>query len=483
MTRWSFVLLAVLSAAAFGCRDKEAQEQAERQKRLLEDQTYPVTFTEPKIEDINVTLEVSGPLKSLDEVQVGAETAGRLTMVAVSDGSPVRAGQVIARVDSVALSLQVQRAEAALARAKSLRAQAEQQAKMSPKSTAAAIQQAEAALAQAQANLRLVRAGARTQDVERAKEQVNAAKATMEKRRTDFERMEELFKQEVISRSELEQAEWAYKTALADYRAALEALEALQEGSRPEEIERAEEAVRQAEAGVRAARANADIDNVRREQLREANAAVQEAAAALASAKKQLADAQVISPITGYVVGRPAQVGQVVAPGTPIARIVSLNSVYFEAKIPEMEVANVSAGQPVEVTVDALPDQKFSGTVAAVTPQADDLGRLFSARIAVENGRGLLKPGMFGKGRIITKRVRGATLVPTDAIRTENGEHFVFVAKNGKAKKVEVRIGLTQDGYTQLLDYNETEKLILGGKDMLTDGAAIREDTRQAGEK
>lgn len=483
MIRWSFILLAILSVVASGCRDKEAQEQAERQKRLLEDQTVPVTFTEPKIDDLSIALDVSGPLKSLDEVQVGAETAGRLTMVAVNDGSPVRAGQVIARVDSVALSLQVQRAEAGLARAKSLRAQAEQQAKMSPKSTEASIQQAEAALAQAQANLRLVRAGARTQEIERAKEQVNAAKATMEKRRMDYDRMQELFNQEVISRSELEQAEWAYKTALADYRAAVEALDALQEGSRPEEIERAEEAVRQAEAGVRAARANADIDNVRREQLREANAAVREAEAALASARKQLADADVISPITGYVVGRPAQVGQVVAPGTPIARIVSLNSVYFEAKIPEMEVAKVSTGQQVEVTIDALPDIKFTGTVAAVTPQADDLGRLFSARIAVENGRGLLKPGMFGKGRIITEQVRGATLIPTDAIRTEGGKHFVFVAENAKAKQVEVRIGLTQDGYTQVLDYNESGKLILGGKDLLTDGAAIREDTAQAREK
>lgn len=476
--------ITILAAAILmaGCPDRQAQKEAAIQKQLLSDTIVPVTFVEPRIDSVDSGIDINGPLKTLDEVVVGARASGKLTFVSVQDGTPVRAGQTIAQVDSSQLYAQLQQAQAGVAAAESALSQARIQARVTPEQSAAAVRQAEAALAQAKSQLQLVRKGARDQERAQAKERVNSAESAMKKAKTDLDRAKRLYQENAIALIEVESAQLQYDTALANYRSAVEAYDMIVEGARPEEIRVAEDAVRAAEEQLRSAKANALLDAVAQERVLQAQASVRQAEAQVRLIRQQIADTSVVSPIDGYVSGIPAKTGQVVAPGTPIARVVGLNSVYFEGMIPEKEIKRVKVGQSAIVRVDAIPDREFVGTVIAIRPEADDLGRLFAARIAVQSGNGNLLPGMYARARITLATESNAILIPRDAVKSVEDKHFVFVASGDKAKRVEVTLGIAKDGWIQVFGLSPSEKVILAGKETLNDGDSIREDRISKGE-
>lgn len=471
----TYLLIAAPLVFALGCADKEALKQAKVQQQLLADKTVPVTFVTPKVTTVEATLEVNGPLKSLDEVQLGARVPGRLIMVAVKDGSPVRRGQVIARVETADIMQQIQQAQAAVAVAESARQQAIINARISPQQTAAAIRQARAALSAAKAKLSMTRKGARSQERQQARERVTLAKATLDKRKIDLERAKTLYANDAIAKSEVDAAQWQYDSALADYRSALEALSLVEEGARPEEISQAQDAVQQAEEQLRSAIANSMTDDIRRQQVQQAEGQLRQARASLRLAQMQLVDTAIVSPVDGYVSGKAAQVGQVMSAGTPVATVVSLSGVYLEGQIPEKEMPNVAVGQSAEVRLDAWPGKVFHGSIVAIRPSADSLGRLFAARIAINDSKAL-RPGMFGKAKILLATIRDAVMVPIDAVLTQNNKAYVYVANGQVAKRIEVRLGKTQNDWVQVMGLAPSQKVILRGKDSVLDGSQIRED-------
>ncbi|MCH8273279.1 MAG: efflux RND transporter periplasmic adaptor subunit [Armatimonadetes bacterium] len=471
-----YPLLIIGLAALAGCPDKEAQEQARVQLALLKDQTIPVTFVEPRVQSFNVEVEVSGPLNTPHEIELGANVPGRLVLVTVKDGSPVKSGQLIARVQTVELQAQVRQASAAVERAERARVQAEKQARMTSDQTEARIRQAEAALSVAEASRELVRKGPREQEIRQAEEQVNAEKARAKKAEADLKRMRRLFDQDAVAKSDVDAAQLEFDTARADLRGAEEALDALEEGARPEEIRQADEAVRQAEEQVNVAKTDRALYEIRDEQVAGAAAALREAEALLERAQMQLADASIYSPVDGYVSGPPAQVGAVVMPGTPVATIIALEGVYLEGQIPEREIARINVGQSATVTVDAFPGVLFDGKIAAIRPSADPLGRLFGARIQVDDTTGRLRPGMFGRAKIVVERIENAVMVPSDALHREGDTNHLFVADGNRARRIEVELGATHDDWTQVYDLSPDSKVILGGTDVVSDGASIREE-------
>ncbi|MFN8139966.1 MAG: efflux RND transporter periplasmic adaptor subunit [Fimbriimonadales bacterium] len=472
----TIALIAPLFLLLIGCADKAAQKEAKTQSELIADQSQRVTFTQPTIEPIESLLEIHGSFEAMQSVAVGAKVAGRVTLVTVSDGSPVRRGQTIAMVDTTSLMAEVQRAQAGVDAALSAKLQAQTQAAMSPEQTQAAIKQAEAGLKAARARLDLVRKGPREQEKRSAQDRVNAAKSAMEKAKADLERFRKLYEQDAVAKADLDAAQLAYDTALSNYQTALEMLDMTLEGSRPEEIRQAEEAVTQASEQLRNARASSMMDSVRKQQVVQADAQLREARARLTQARQALSDASIVAPVDGFVSGRPAQVGQVVSPGTPVAQIVSLNGVYLEGQIPEGEIAKVTTGLQVRVNVASYQDKTFEGTVVAVRPVADSLGRLFTARIAVNDPSKLLRPGMFADASLVLGRTDDAILLPVDAIISKENKAYVFVDSGGKAKRIEIKTGANKDGKVQVFDLSPNEKVVLKGKDLLTDGTVIKED-------
>jgi RND family efflux transporter MFP subunit len=470
------VLLLATMFYFIGKPNKREQAEAAAQQKIISDATVPVTFTKPVVRTLQANLTLNGPIRTLGEVDLGAEIGGRIVMVTVQEGSRVRAGQVVARVDSATIMEQIRQAQGQVSAALSAKQQASISAQISPQQSMAAIRQAEAALGQARASLDLVRAGARTQEVARAREQVTSTKAAMDKAKVDLDRAKRLFAGDAISRADVEAAQLAYGSALGNYRSAVESLDLLVEGARPQEIRQAEEGVRQAEEQLRLARANSVTDDIKRQQVQQADAQLQQAQAQLRMARVQLSNTSVVSPVDGYVTGKPIKAGQVVSPGTPVATIVSLDGVYFEGQVPETEIANVKVGQSASVTLDAVPGRTFAGTIVAIDPKAESLGRLFAARIAINNAGSIVKPGMFGKAILRLRNIPNAVTLPLDAIRKSGEKSYVFVKNGDTAKRIEVRIGHQEGNTVQVLGLVANSEVVLRGKDLVEDGSKIRED-------
>jgi HlyD family secretion protein len=470
------VALLALMFYFIGKPNVQQQKEAAAQEAAVSDTTVPVTFIKPTIEPMTVELTLNGPIRTLDDVDIGSKLAGRIVSVSVQEGSTVRAGQVLARVDSASLTQQIMQAQAGVAAALSAKQQAAIQAQVSPQQSMAAIRQAEAAVAQAQAQLDLVQAGARSQDVARFRETVNSAKSALDKAKVDLDRAKKLYAGDAISKADVDAAQLGYDTTLSTYRSALEAYDAIVEGARPQEIRQAQEAVRQAQEQLRLARANAVNDDIKKQQVTQADAQLRQAQATLRLAQQQLSEASIVSPIDGYVTGKPAKVGQVVSPGSVVASIVSLSGVYFEGQVPETEIANVQVGQTATITLDAIPGRTFTGSIIAIDPKAESLGRLFAARIALQSPGNVVKPGMFGQAVLRLKSIPNAVTLPLGAIKKEGDKSYVFTKNGEVARRMQVQIGHQEGEVVQVVGLPANVEVILGGKDLVQDGSKIRED-------
>ena len=389
----------------------------------------PVETAQVVIGDIERTVEVTGDINALIKAPLSAKIPGRIAQVFFREGDRVWKGTVVAVLDQQDAMANLRQAQAVLDAARTRLSQAITNAKVTKIQTDAAIEQAKAALEAAEARLAVVKKPARTQEELVAMNNVASAKANLDNARANFERHEKLLKEGAIPQSAYDVAKAQYLVAQAQYKSAREQLSLIQEGGRKEDIRQAEAQVASAREQLRTAKANAAQNLVRQEDVKQAKAAVQQAEAALALAQQQLTYTFVRSPIDGEIASRLAEPGQVVGAGQPIAEVVNLASVYFKGEISEKELAGIRVGQPVQVRVDAFPGRVFRGKVDKIFPTASTQSRSFPVRIRIDRTNGLIKPGMFARGSIITRVDRNVVLVPKDAVEDRRGVKMVFVLK------------------------------------------------------
>jgi len=473
--------LQMLAAAALvvgfaGCVDREAQGQAKRTKALIEDPTIPVKVHEATAKNIADEMEITGQVATSSDVSIGARTSGRLVAVFVRNGDSVAAGQVIAEQETTILRASVSQAQSQLNAARSQLQQAISNAKIAPQRSATAVASAQAALRSARAQLDKAKSGARGEEVKQAEAQVKSARFNMETARKEMERQKSLFESGAVPKTRVEAAENAYQGALSQYETALENLRMRQSWTRPEDIRTAEEQVRQAEEGVRSAQANQRLDVTLDQQVDTARANVRAAEATLDIARKNLADAQIRSPFAGRISGNPVQPGTFLAPGSPVARLIGQEGIYFEGEVPESKVAALSPGKPVRVTIDAIPSRTWGGTVASVSPSGDEVGRIFRVRIQLAGDIDEVKPGMFARGTVTLTTIEGATVVPASSILRDEDKAYVFVVEGDTAKRIDVLLGLRSNGDVQVTNLPAGAKVVIDGQSQLSSGAKVRID-------
>lgn len=144
-------------------------------------------------------------------------------------------------------------------------------------------------------------------------------------------------------------------------------------------------------------------------------------------AQQRLDDARVVAPVMGTIIEKPVALGQViqsgtsaVGGGTTIVRMADLTKVRARALVNETDIGRVQPGQEATVIVDAFPDRPFAGTVEKIEPQAvvQQNVTMFPVLISLENREGLLLPGMNGEVSIISDRRENVVAVPNEAIRS-----------------------------------------------------------------
>ena len=296
----------------------------------------------------NAFLKVSGNIEAT-EVNVGFKVSGRIVSLSVQEGDWVERGKVLAKLDDEDL---LQR-----------------------------LALAQATLRSAQARLDKLLAGSRPEEIREAEAILQQAQFDLENKRTHYERMKTLFERGVVPKETLDNAETGFKVAGAALQRARENYQLVKKGPRKEDIE-------------------------------DGRAQVEQAKASLQLIETQLGYTTLYSPLSGVVLVKSGEVGEVVNPGTPILTLADIENVWLKAYIPEADLSRVKWGQEVSVTNDLKPQKIYKGKISFISSQAEFTPKqiqtekervtlVYRIKIDIPNPEKELKPGMPADGRIL----------------------------------------------------------------------------------
>ncbi len=438
--------------------------------------------------DVQDTLSVDGSLVLPEGAssKLAPGVAGRLLEVRVKEGDRVAAGQLLARIDTRALVAQSQSAAAGAASASATATQTDLALRAAQADQASGVQAARLALDvavadgrstvdQAAVELRRLRAGARPQEIAQAQQGVDQARIARDKARLDADRDARLLKEGLVAGSQADASAAALRTAESALRSAQSSLDLVEAGNRPEDVRAGE--IRLASARQLAAKR---IDQARA-ALRQAEsgrlgvaAKGQEAAAARLAAQQKAADARAAaagiatgelrSPVTGYVVRRYLNVGDVADTTTPVLAVSATRpGADFVGSVSPGEASGIVPGMAVLLG-------ELGGRVASVG-EADPATGLAPIRAHLS---GVAKAGGFATVRIVRSTLRGAAVVPKGAVLSREGKDVVFVAKDGTAHLTEVELGPEGNGLVAVRKgVSPGQKVVVLGGHELSDGAKV----------
>jgi membrane fusion protein, multidrug efflux system len=262
-------------------------------------------------------------LVTTDDAYVGAKSAtlspkvsGYLAELAVEDNAQVAAGDVIARIDAGDYQLAVANARDQIG---------VQQATIDRLGRQTTAQEAA---------------------VDQAKAQLASANAGATRAQLELQRQKDLATRQINSRQALEQAEANAEQAVASVQAA--------------------------QAAIAAASANVDVLKAQQEEARRT---LEQYRTALAKAERDLSFTVIKAPFAGVIGNRAVQVGDYVQPTQRLASLVPMDAVFIDANFKETQLAGLKPGQPVEISVDALPGRSLEGRVDSLAPAS---GSVFS---------------------------------------------------------------------------------------------------------
>ncbi len=493
MNRWSF--FAVFSAAlvAGGCVNRAAQMQAAQTAKIVNNPVKAVAVQPARLELVPKEIEITGELTTSEDTELGFKNSGRIVAMYVKDGDRVHAGQVLARQDTTQLQAQLSQAEAAVQGALSQYqgaqaslSQAIQNAKINPAKSTSAVRSAEAQLRSAKAMLAKAINGARPEDRATAAANVKSAKANFDSQQKELERTRTLVTEGAIPANRLDQQQATTEAARAQYEAALQAAATLTNGTRVEDVDAAKAAVQQAEQALVSAKEQKSLDSIYVDQVNGAKAQTATARAQIDVAREQLrqvqssiSDTELRAPFDGTVSGRPTQPGAVVGSGATVVHLIGGGGVYFEGEIPANSIGEIQLGKPVSISVSGFEGKVFTGHVAAINPLGESVGRLFKVRIQIDSQSAGLRPGMFARGEVKLGTVRGVA-VPATAVVTDGGLHYVFIKEGDKARRIKVKLGLTEGLMVQVTGLPEGADVIVQGQNGLVDGTQVTTTTTVA---
>jgi membrane fusion protein, multidrug efflux system len=204
----------------------------------------------------------------------------------------------------------------------------------------------------------------------------------------------------------------------------------------------------------------------------ENNLRVAEAALQLSEAK--LAKMELRAPFAGVIGLRVMSVGDYVKEGADIVNLESIDPLKVDFRVPEIYLRQVQVGQPLEVTLDALPGKSHEGRVFAINPLVDANGRAIVIRALVKNPDTALRPGMFARVRLITRDQQDALVIPEQAIVPQGDEQYVFKVVDGKALRTKVAVGQRRDGKVEIVGgLANGDMVVSAGQGKLRDGVNV----------
>ena len=231
---------------------------------------------------------------------------------------------------------------------------------------------------------------------------------------------------------------------------------------------------------------NAIIDNQRyenayktggvtKQQLDNSRLQLKNAQSAVRAQGVRVNDTSVRAGISGMINKKMVEPGMVVSTGTALFEIVNINSLKLSVLVDESQVGRIQIGQEVDINVNVLPDEKFTGRITFIAPKSD-ASLNFPVEIEVQN-RGNLKAGMYATALFKTNHgaeTQNMLTVPAEAFVNGVSSGQLFVVYNGTAKLIKVTTGKVYGDKVQILSgLNGGEQVITSGQINLDNGSKI----------
>ncbi len=307
-------------------------------------------------------------------IQVSSRIAGQVQKVYVSENQQVKKGDPIVDLDPRDYQVAVENAKAALASAKASALAANVAVPLTTVNTGSALTSATSDVSGAHAQVMQAQ-----QQQQAAHARVIQAQANDAKAQSDLQRYKPLVEKDVISKQQYDAAVAAAAAAAASVQDALASEQAAAEAVR---------VAREREAGTQAALKYAQTGPqqvaAQNAKARQAEAQVQQAQAQLDQAELNLSYTKIVAPEDGIITRKSVEINQNIAAGQNLLTLVSLNDIWVTANFKETQLRHMSAGQPVEISVDAT-GKKYHGKVTQIGGATGSVLSLFPPENATGN--------------------------------------------------------------------------------------------------
>ena len=307
-------------------------------------------------------------------IQVSSRISGQVAKVDVDENQLVKAGDFIAELDPSDYEVAVENAQAALASAQANAAAADVNVPITTINTGSNLTSADANLSGSQAGV-----GQAEKQLDAAHARVIQAQANYTKAQADLERYKPLVEKDVISKQQFDAA-----VAAADATKAAVADATASEQAAVDGVKVALEREAQAQSGLKYAETGPQQVAVQNARAKQAQAQVAQAQAQLDQAKLNLGYTRIVAPAAGIITRKSVEVNQNLAPGQNLLTLVSLEGLWITANFKETQLKHMSAGQQVEIEVDAT-GKKYHGKVTQIGGATGSVLSLFPPENATGN--------------------------------------------------------------------------------------------------
>ncbi|HMI53091.1 MAG TPA: efflux RND transporter periplasmic adaptor subunit [Candidatus Saccharimonadales bacterium] len=387
---WIAAITLVLGGGAYGVMA------ALRPSRIVD----PSKLATVERGDLARVVVATGKIQPLSKIEVKSKASGMIKKIYVDYGDRVKTGQVLIELDKVQLEAAERAARASL-------------------------QAAEAALESAKASLERNKVDAEGPDVPFLK--------------LNMERAQQMYKDGVMAKSFVEDAEKNYQLVLNKQNSAIHNL-----------------AVSKAE-------------------IAKAVAQVAEAHAALDNAQEDLRNSTIASPIDGLVLSRDVNMGDAVSSilvmgsqATLVMTLGDVSEVYVQGKVDEADIGKVYLNQPARIVVESFKDKKFTGKVTKISPLGKEKDNVttFEVRVSIQNSTLELKANMTANAEILLEEKKNVLMIPEAALIYDKNRQATVELPDGKAEngkaKLGVKLGISNGVKTEILEgLNERQQVIL----------------------
>jgi len=417
------VAIIVIVAIVFGIRQMSANASAATVATRA--QTASVTRG-----NLIATVSAAGNVSAPTSTSLTFQTTGKVKLVNVQVGDPVKKGQLLMQLDTIDLDLSLKSAQISLANAQA-----------SFDSTKANLQfslrTAQDNVANAQSSLDTAKAKAAQfpNQLIAAKASLDKATITLQKAQSDYNAVAWRADVGMTSQAQtLQTATIDYNTALANYNVSASSI------ANDNSVKQAQNQLDQAQISLEQAQKNLDTST------RTAQGQLDSAQNSLDIAKRNVDKASIYAPYDGIVSAINFNPNDSAGTG---AAIVILDPTQLQVKltIAEVDVAKIKAGQTAQMTLDALPGQTYNAKVLSVSPVGTVTQGVVNYPVVVSltNNDGQVKAGMTANLAINVEERDNVLLLPLRAVRTTGNQKTVTVEYKGQLISLAVQTGLTND--------------------------------------